>query len=69
MADLTDEGNIPETTFKNSTCRNVEEAIEAAKKVGYENGIMIKASEVSRDCETRRVFCIATVDLHVCRIF
>jgi hypothetical protein len=28
--------------------RNVSEAIGAAKKVGYENGIMIKDSEVSR---------------------
>lgn len=45
MAELTDEGTIPLDTFEMATCRNVEEAIEAAKKIGYENGIMIKASE------------------------
>ena len=45
QADLNEEGTIPKETFEMATCRNVEEAIEAAKKVGYENGIMIKASE------------------------
>lgn len=44
-ADLTAEGTIPEDTFEQATCRNVDEAIEAARKIGYENGIMIKASE------------------------
>jgi len=45
QADLTEEGTIPEDTFEKATCRNVEEAIIAAERVGYENGIMIKASE------------------------
>ena len=45
MAELTDEGTIPIDTFEKATCRSVEEAIEAAKRIGYENGIMIKASE------------------------
>eukprot|EP00543_Licmophora_paradoxa_P006771 CAMPEP_0202445904 /NCGR_PEP_ID=MMETSP1360-20130828/4612_1 /ASSEMBLY_ACC=CAM_ASM_000848 /TAXON_ID=515479 /ORGANISM="Licmophora paradoxa, Strain CCMP2313" /LENGTH=2079 /DNA_ID=CAMNT_0049062311 /DNA_START=41 /DNA_END=6280 /DNA_ORIENTATION=+ len=45
VAELTDEGTIPIDTFEKATCRNVEEAIIAAKKIGYENGLMIKASE------------------------
>mmetsp|Transcript_33963 Transcript_33963/g.74702 ORF Transcript_33963/g.74702 Transcript_33963/m.74702 type:complete len:2077 (-) Transcript_33963:133-6363(-) len=45
QAELTEEGTIPDDTFEQATCRNVEEAVEAAKKIGYENGIMIKASE------------------------
>jgi acetyl-CoA carboxylase/biotin carboxylase 1 len=45
VAVLTEEGTIPEDIFEMATCRTVEEAIEAAKKIGYENGIMIKASE------------------------
>lgn len=45
QAVLTEEGTIPDDTFEKATCRNVEEAVEAAKKIGYENGIMIKASE------------------------
>jgi acetyl-CoA carboxylase/biotin carboxylase 1 len=45
VAELTDEGTIPDDTFEKATCRNVDEAIEAAKRIGYENGIMIKASE------------------------
>jgi acetyl-CoA carboxylase / biotin carboxylase 1 len=44
-AALTSEGTIPDETFEKATCRNVEEAIEAAKRIGYDNGIMIKASE------------------------
>jgi len=44
-AKLTEEGTIPDDTFEQATCRNVEEAVEAAKRIGYENGIMIKASE------------------------
>ncbi|GMH72279.1 hypothetical protein TrLO_g4355 [Triparma laevis f. longispina] len=45
QAELTEEGTIPDETFEKATCRNVEEAVEAAKRIGYENGIMIKASE------------------------
>lgn len=45
VAELNEEGTIPEEIFELATCRNVEEAIEAAQKIGYENGIMIKASE------------------------
>jgi acetyl-CoA carboxylase/biotin carboxylase 1 len=45
VAELTEEGTIPDATFEKATCRNVQEAIEAAEKIGYENGIMIKASE------------------------
>ena len=45
QAELTEEGTIPDETFERATCRNVEEAIEAAEKIGYENGLMIKASE------------------------
>jgi len=44
-ANLNAEGTIPDEIFEKATCRNVEEAVEAAKRVGYENGIMIKASE------------------------
>lgn len=46
VADLTDEGTIPEDTFEKGTCRTVEQALEVARRIGYENGIMIKASEV-----------------------
>jgi acetyl-CoA carboxylase / biotin carboxylase 1 len=45
QAELTEEGTIPPAIFEKATCRNVEEAIEAALRIGYENGIMIKASE------------------------
>jgi acetyl-CoA carboxylase/biotin carboxylase 1 len=45
VAVLNDEGTIPTDIFEQATCRNVQEAIEAAEKIGYENGIMIKASE------------------------
>ena len=45
QAELNDEGTIPDEIFEKATCRTVEEAIVAAKKIGYENGIMIKASE------------------------
>ena len=44
-AELTEEGTIPDETFAKGTTKNVEEAIEAARRIGYENGIMIKASE------------------------
>jgi acetyl-CoA carboxylase/biotin carboxylase 1 len=45
VAELNEKGTIPEETFELGTCRNVDEAIEAARRIGYENGIMIKASE------------------------
>lgn len=45
QAELTEEGTIPEEVFEKATCRTVEEAVEAAERIGYENGIMIKASE------------------------
>ena len=44
-AELTEEGTIPDETFAKGTTSTVEEAIEAARRIGYENGIMIKASE------------------------
>jgi len=44
-AELTEEGTIPDKTFEKATCRSKEEAVIAAEKIGYENGIMIKASE------------------------
>jgi acetyl-CoA carboxylase/biotin carboxylase 1 len=45
VAELTEEGTIPKDTFESGTTRNVDEAIEAARRIGYDNGIMIKASE------------------------
>lgn len=48
QAELTEEGTIPEETFEKGTCRTVEEALEVAHRIGYENGIMIKASEVRK---------------------
>jgi len=45
VANLTPEGTIPQETFEKGTARTVDEAIEAARRIGYENGIMIKASE------------------------
>ena len=45
VAELTLEGTIPDETFEKGTCRTVEEAVEIARRIGYENGIMIKASE------------------------
>jgi len=45
QANLNEEGTIPPEIFEKATCRTVEEAIEAAERIGYENGIMIKASE------------------------
>ena len=45
LAELTEEGTIPKEIFEKATTRTVEEAIEAARRIGYENGIMIKASE------------------------
>lgn len=45
IAELTDEGTIPDDIFEMATCRTVEEAVKAAERIGYSNGIMIKASE------------------------
>ena len=45
VADLTPEGTIPKETFQKGTARTVEEAIVTARRIGYENGIMVKASE------------------------
>jgi len=44
-ANLNAEGTIPDEIFEKGTARTVEEAIEAARRIGYDNGIMIKASE------------------------
>jgi acetyl-CoA carboxylase/biotin carboxylase 1 len=45
VAELTEDGRIPAETFAKGTARTVEEAIETARRIGYENGIMVKASE------------------------
>ena len=45
QANLNAEGTIPSEIFELGTTRNVEEAVIAAARIGYENGIMIKASE------------------------
>jgi acetyl-CoA carboxylase/biotin carboxylase 1 len=45
IAELTEEGTIPDDIFEQATCRTVEEAVTAAERIGYTNGIMIKASE------------------------
>ena len=45
QANLNAEGTIPTEIFEKGTARTVEEAVVAAKRIGYENGIMIKASE------------------------
>uniref|UniRef100_A0A7S4ATP2 Acetyl-CoA carboxylase n=1 Tax=Pseudo-nitzschia australis TaxID=44445 RepID=A0A7S4ATP2_9STRA len=45
QAELNEQGTIPDEIFAKGTTRTVEEAIEAARRIGYENGIMIKASE------------------------
>jgi len=45
QANLNEEGTIPPEIFEKGTARTVEEAVEAAARIGYENGIMIKASE------------------------
>ena len=44
-AELTKEGTIPAETFEKGCCRTVEQALEVARRIGYEDGIMIKASE------------------------
>ena len=38
------EGTIPNDTFEKATCRNVDEATDA-RRIRFENGIMIKTSE------------------------
>lgn len=45
VAELTEEGTIPEETFQKATCHSVEEAMKVAQRIGFEEGIMIKASE------------------------
>jgi len=45
QANLNAEGTIPDEIFEKGTCRTVEEAVEAGRKIGYENGLMVKASE------------------------
>lgn len=45
QANLNAQGTIPDDIFEKATTRNVEEAVEAAEKIGYEGGLMIKASE------------------------
>lgn len=45
QAELGEDGTIPKDIFEKGTCRTVEEAREAARRIGYEDGIMIKASE------------------------
>ncbi|KAL7562934.1 hypothetical protein ACA910_019482 [Epithemia clementina (nom. ined.)] len=45
QADLTPECTIPDEIFRKATCTTVEEAIQAAERIGYEEGLMIEASE------------------------
>ena len=45
QANLNEKGTIPDEIFEKATTRTVEEAVEAAERIGYEGGIMIKASE------------------------
>lgn len=45
MANLNEEGTIPDDIFEKATTRTVEEAVAAAERIGYEGGLMIKASE------------------------
>jgi len=54
-ADLTKEGTIPDKTFEKATCRNIEEAAEAERKIGYDNGIMVKVSEGGGEKDIRFV--------------
>jgi acetyl-CoA carboxylase / biotin carboxylase 1 len=44
-ANLNAEGTIPDDIFEKATTRTVEEAVEAGRRIGYEGGLMIKASE------------------------
>jgi acetyl-CoA carboxylase/biotin carboxylase 1 len=45
QAVLNDEGTIPDEIFRKGLVTSADEAVEAANKIGWENGIMIKASE------------------------
>lgn len=45
QANLNAEGTIPDDIFEKATTRTVEEAVTAAEKIGYDGGLMIKASE------------------------
>ena len=40
--------HVPDEFFEKAICHNIEQAAEAALKIGYENGIMVKASKGSR---------------------
>lgn len=44
-ANLNEKGTIPDEIFEKATTRTVEEAVEVARRIGYEGGLMIKASE------------------------
>lgn len=56
VAELTPEGTIPKETFEKGNVHTVEEALQVAKRIGYENGIMIKASEGGGGKGIRLVF-------------
>lgn len=45
QANLNEQGTIPDEIFEKATTRTVEEAVAAAERIGYEGGLMIKASE------------------------
>jgi acetyl-CoA carboxylase/biotin carboxylase 1 len=45
QANLNAEGTIPDEIFQKGLVTSADEAVEAANKIGWENGIMIKASE------------------------
>jgi acetyl-CoA carboxylase / biotin carboxylase 1 len=45
VANLNEKGTIPDEIFEKATTRTIEEALEAAERIGYEGGLMIKASE------------------------
>eukprot|EP00970_Alexandrium_tamarense_P005314 scaffold858_cov193-Alexandrium_tamarense.AAC.12 len=45
QANLNAEGTIPQEIFEKGLVRSADEAVVAANKIGWENGIMIKASE------------------------
>jgi acetyl-CoA carboxylase/biotin carboxylase 1 len=45
QANLNEQGTIPDDIFEKATTRTVEEAVAVAERIGYEGGLMIKASE------------------------
>ena len=45
QANLNEKGTIPDEIFEKATTRTVEEAVIVAERIGYEGGLMIKASE------------------------